>query len=212
MDRPAKWTDWTLMGGSVGNILRLQIWYFYEPVTLSPWSRPLTTSEIPAPFCLHRETVRPEWIDYNGHMNVAYYILVFDHATDVVLDYVGLGANYRAASGCSVFVAEAHVTYDREVNAGDALRIASRVVAAEGKKFILYHEMFRADEGEVTATNEVLCVHVDLARRRGAPVPNDALERLKRIAEIHGRLPRAAGVGRAIALNAGRRPGGKDRP
>jgi acyl-CoA thioester hydrolase len=171
----------------------------------------LTTGEIAAPLCLHRETVRPEWIDYNGHMNVAYYVLVFDHATDAVLDYLGLGADYRAASGCSVFVAEAHVTYDREVNAGDSLRIASRVVAAEGKKFILYHEMFRADEGEVVATNEVLCVHVDLARRRSAPMPNDALERLKRIAEIHGRLPRAARIGRAIALNVGR-PGGKDHP
>lgn len=170
----------------------------------------MTFGEIPAPFRLHRETVRPEWIDYNGHMNVAYYVLVFDHATDAVLDHVGLGAAYRAASGCSVFVAEAHVTYDREVNAGDALRVTSRVVAAEGKKFILYHEMFRADEGEVTATNEVLCVHVDFARRRSAPVPNDALERLKRIAEIHGRLPEAARAGRAIALNAGR-PGGKDR-
>jgi acyl-CoA thioester hydrolase len=170
----------------------------------------LTIGEIPAPFCLHRETVRPEWIDYNGHMNVAYYVLVFDHATDAVLDYLDLGATYRAASGCSVFVAEAHVTYDREVNEGDALRIASRLVAAEGKKFILYHEMFQADEGEVAATNEVLCVHVDLFRRRSALMPNDALERLKRIAKIHGRLPKAGGVGRTIALSAGR-PGGKDR-
>jgi acyl-CoA thioester hydrolase len=168
----------------------------------------LSFGEIAAPLRLHRETVRPEWVDYNGHMNVAYYVLVFDHATDAVLDDLDLGASYRAASGCSVFVAEAHVTYDREVNAGDALRIASRVVAAEGRKFILYHEMFRADEGEVAATNEVLCLHVDLARRRSAPMPGGAEERLKRIAEIHGRLPRATGIGRAIALNAGR-PGGK---
>lgn len=170
----------------------------------------MTLDEIAAPFCLHRETVRPEWVDYNGHMNVAYYVLVFDHATDAVLDYLNLGANYRAASGCSVFVAEAHVTYDREVNAGDALRIASRIVAAEGKKFILYHEMFRADESEVAATNEVLCLHVDLARRRSAPMPDGAAARLKRIATIHGRLPEAARIGRAIALNAGR-PGGKGR-
>jgi acyl-CoA thioester hydrolase len=144
-------------------------------------------------------------------MNVAYYVLIFDHATDAVLDYLDLGANYRAASGCSVFVAEAHVTYDREVNAGEFLRIASRVIAAEGKKFILYHEMFRADEGEVVATNEVLCLHVNLARRRSAPMPGDAAERLRRTAEAHGRLPEAARVGRAIALNVGR-PGGKARP
>ena len=171
----------------------------------------MTTSETAAPLWLHRETVRPEWIDYNGHMNVAYYVLVFDHATDAVLDHLDLGASYRAASGCSVFVAEAHVTYDQEVNAGDSLRIASRVVAAEGKKFILYHEMFRADESKVAATNEVLCVHVDLARRRSAPMPLASAERLKRLANAHGRLPEAARIGRAIALNAGR-PGGKARP
>jgi acyl-CoA thioester hydrolase len=171
----------------------------------------LTTGQIVAPLCLHRETVRPEWIDYNGHMNVAYYVLVFDHATDAVLDYVDLGANYRAASGCSIFVVEAHVTYDREVNAGESLRITSRVVATEGKKFILYHEMFRGDEGEVAATNEVLCLHVDLARRRSAPMPSASAERLKRIAEVHGRLPKAARAGRAIALKAGR-PGDKALP
>jgi acyl-CoA thioester hydrolase len=164
----------------------------------------LTTPEIAKPLFLHQDIVRPEWVDYNGHMNVAYYVLVFDHATDAVLDYLDIGAEYRAASGCSVFVAEAHVTYDQEVNAGDPLRISSRIIGFEGKKFILFHEMYRDTDIEPAATNEVLCVHVDLAQRRSAPLPSAASDQLARVAAEHGRLPRPARVGRAIALNAGR--------
>lgn len=171
----------------------------------------MTIPETAAPLSLHQEIVRPEWVDYNGHMNVAYYVLVFDHATDAVLDYLDLGTDYRAASGCSVFVAEAHVTYDREVNAGERLRINSRIIGVEGKKFILFHEMYRDNDTEPVATNEVLCLHVDMARRRSAPLPSAASEHLKRVAAGHSRLPKPARAGRAIALNAGR-PGYGNRP
>ncbi len=164
----------------------------------------MTIPDTAAPLSLHHEIVRPEWVDYNGHMNVAYYVLVFDHATDAVLDHVALGAEYRSASGCSVFVAEAHVTYDQEVNAGDRLQINSRIIGIEGKKFVLFHEMYRDGESEPVATNEVLCVHVDLAHRRSAPLPATAAAPLQRIAADHARLPRPTRVGRAIALNASR--------
>lgn len=164
----------------------------------------MRTALTAAPLCLHHEIARPEWVDYNGHMNVAYYVLVFDHATDAVLDYLDLGADYRAASGCSIFVAEAHVTYQREVNAGDPLRINSRLMDVEGKKFILFHEMYRGNDDKPAATNEVLCLHVDMARRRSVALPAAPAEQLKRLAADHSRLPRPTGAGRAIALNAGR--------
>jgi acyl-CoA thioester hydrolase len=170
----------------------------------------LTIPATASPLSLHHEVVRPEWVDYNGHMNVAYYVLIFDHATDAVLDYLDLGADYRAASGCSVFVAEAHVTYDLEVNAGDLLRINSRVLGVEGKKFILFHEMYRDNEIQPAATNEVLCLHVNMAERRSAPMPNAASEQLRRVAADHARLPKPTGAGRVIALNAGR-PGRANR-
>lgn len=171
----------------------------------------MTIPETAASFSLHREIVSPEWVDYNGHMNVAYYVLIFDHATDAVLDSLDLGAEYRTASGCSIFVVEAHVTYDREVNAGDPVRINSRIIGVEGKKFILFHEMYRDNEGEPAATNEVLCLHVEMARRRSAPLPTAASERLKRVAAEHSRLPKPIRAGRGIALNAGR-PGHRSRP
>lgn len=162
-----------------------------------------------APLVLHAEHVRAEWVDYNGHMNVAYYVLVFDHATDAVLDYLDLGEAYRRRSNCSVFVAEAHVTYEQEVNEGERLLIASRILGFDGKRLILFHEMYRQTEGDdgqaPVASNEVLCLHVDLATRRTAPLPPTVSARLQRIAAEQSRLPRPPQAGRAITL-AARRP------
>lgn len=155
---------------------------------------------------LHREIVRPEWVDYNGHMNVAYYVLIFDHATDAALDRLDIGEAYRERSGCSVFVAEAHVTYEREVGEGREVEIASRVVGFDGKRLILYHEMTVPGEDGLVASNEVLCLHVDLRARRTAPLPADAASRLSAAALAHGRLEPPLRSGRAIRLG-GRRPG-----
>ena len=168
----------------------------------------MTEGETPgeiAPFPAHQETVRPEWVDYNNHMNVAYYVLVFDHATDAVLDHLDIGEAYRGRSGCSVFVAEAHVTYEREVGLGDRLRVTSRVLRFDGKRVILYHEMECDGAGGLVATNEVLCLHVDLTSRRTAPLPNAAVSRLERAAARDAGLPPALRAGRAIGL-ATRRP------
>jgi len=65
---------------------------------------------IQAPLHLWRETVRPEWIDYNGHMNVAYYVLILDHGVDALWEYLGIGRDYRATKAGSTFAVEAHVT------------------------------------------------------------------------------------------------------
>ena len=121
------------------------------------------------PLDLHRETVRPDWVDYNGHMNVAYYVLVFDHATDTFLDVIGLDTAHRAATGNSVFVAEAHVTYENEVMDGDKLRITTQVLDADAKRMHIFHRMYANDRDEVAATNELMILGVDLASRRVAP-------------------------------------------
>ena len=158
-----------------------------------------------APSPVHREIVRPEWVDYNNHMNVAFYVLVFDHATDAVFDRLDLGKAYRETTGCSLFVGEAHVTYEQEVCAGDRLRVTSRILGFDGKRIILYHEMERDDADGLVATNEVLCLHVDLASRRTAPLPSPAVERLQRATARNGVLARPLRAGRAIGLDT-RRP------
>ncbi len=153
---------------------------------------------IPAPFALHAEIVRPEWIDYNGHMNVAYYLLAFDHATDAVLDHFGIGKEYAESQGRSMFVVEAHLTYAREVTQGDGLRFSSTVLAADTKRLHLFHEMRHEGEGFLAATAEFLLLHVDLADRRAAPFGDESRARLAAAAEVHAALPRPPQVGRAV--------------
>jgi acyl-CoA thioester hydrolase len=156
-------------------------------------------------FPVHDEIVRPEWVDYNNHMNVAYYVLVFDHATDAVFDQLDLSEAYRERSGCSVFVGEAHVTYEREVRGGDRLRVTSRVLGFDGKRIILYHEMDCDQAGGLVATNEVLCLHVDLTSRRTAPLPKAAVGQLERAAARDAGLSPPSRAGRTIGLDT-RRP------
>jgi len=100
----------------------------------------------------HLEPVQSAWIDYNGHMNVAYYVLAFDHATDVVLDALGLGAAYADTSGMSIFVADMHVAYRREVHEGDMLRFESRLFDFDDKRLHIFHTMLGGKSMEVAAT------------------------------------------------------------
>lgn len=158
-----------------------------------------------AALALHREAVRPEWIDYNGHMNLAYYVLVFDHATDALLDHLGLGEDYRRRSGATFFVVEAHVTYRREVGEGDVVAVTTQILDHDAKRLHLFHRMNRADAAaEAVATNELMVMHVDGGTRRAAPLPEDALARVAGEASAHARLERPFEAGRAIAMR--RRP------
>ena len=153
---------------------------------------------------VHRETVQQDWIDYNGHMNLAYYVLVFDHATDAVQDLVGLDAAYREASGCSIFVVEAHVTYDNEVMLGEEMRIRSRVLDLDEKRLHLFHEMYAGDEndgeGRLAATNELMILHVDLKTRRTAPFPEAVQENLRGMKNSQANWARPPQAGRRIEI------------
>jgi acyl-CoA thioester hydrolase len=149
----------------------------------------------------HCETVRPEWVDYNGHMNVAFYVLIFDHATDAALDRLMLGEEYRRRTGCSVFVGEMHVTYGQEVLAGEELTVTTRLLASDDKRLVLFHEMASSRKATV-ASNEVLCVHVDLHTRRAAPWPVGARETFARALASQARQPPPKQAGRSIRLTS----------
>ncbi|MGH3360658.1 MAG: thioesterase family protein [Nocardioidaceae bacterium] len=121
-----------------------------------------------------REPVRDEWIDYNGHLSEAYYVLVFGNATDAVLEYVGLGEEYREARDSSLYTVEAHVRYLAEVPGGAELEVRSTVIGATGKLLRVWHEMWLDDS--LRATEEVLGLHV--TGRRSSPFPADVAERI----------------------------------
>ena len=148
----------------------------------------------------HRETVIADWVDYNGHMNVAYYVLVFDHATDTLLDHIGLGDVHRDATGESVFVVEAHVTYEREAMEGDALRVTTQILDADEKRIHAFHCMYAGDEEAVVATNELMILSVNLDTRKTTPFGDPIAERLEALKGDHSLIPRPPQAGRSVGI------------
>ncbi len=156
------------------------------------------------PLDVYRAPVEAAWIDYNGHMNVAYYVLMFDRATDALLDRLGLGAAYRRRTDHSLFALESHVTYEREVKAGDMLRFTTQLVDADAKRLHFFHTMYHDAAGYRAATSELLALHVDLAGPAARPFAATEKAAIDAMLEEHRELPRPAQLGRVIGL--GRTP------
>ncbi|GAA4536763.1 thioesterase family protein [Amycolatopsis samaneae] len=123
----------------------------------------------------YRDTVRPEWIDYNGHLSEAFYVLVFGDATTNLMDVVGLDARYRDETGASLYTVEAHIRYLREVGPESTLDVTTVVLDLGARKARICHEMRVG--GELVATEEILAVHV--AEGGAAPFPGPIAEQLR---------------------------------
>lgn len=149
---------------------------------------------------LPEQTVQKEWIDYNGHMNVAYYVLAFDHATDRFFEILDLSVDYVARCNCSCFVLETHVTYDREVVEGDPLAFNLQLLDFDHKRMHYYLRMTHRDEGYLAAASELMIMHIDLEARRAAPMPEETLQRLQWIAASQKQLERPEGAGRVMGI------------
>jgi acyl-CoA thioester hydrolase len=151
---------------------------------------------------LFRETARPEWIDYNGHLSEAFYVLVFGHATDAMMDATGLDAAYRAHTGCSLYTVESHIRYLRDVPEGAHLAVRTRLLGAGAKKTHFAHEMYvvgmPGDDpppgASAVATSELLALHVDRKAGRAVPFPEYIRDRLAGLVETA-----PAWAGRSIA-------------
>jgi len=165
----------------------------------------LPALDLAAPFDRHRGAVRPEWIDGNGHMNVGYYVVAFDQATDTFCAQLGVAWDYVAHGLGMVFVLEAHVTYERELKAGDPLRVTTQLLAHDDKRVHFFHRMYHGRDGYLASTNELLMMHIDFASRRAAPWRAATRSRLAALEAVHGGLPPPAQTGRVIRI--GRGPG-----
>ena len=153
-----------------------------------------------APLRLHRGIVCPEWIDFNGHMNVAYYMLAFDDATTVFFDHLGLGEGYMERTNCSTFTLEGHITYDREVKEGDELVFATRLLDYDSKRLHYFHEMYHAEQGYLASTSELITAHIDMSVRRMTPFGAQTQERLGALMAEHRDLPRVPQIGRTVGI------------
>ena len=153
-----------------------------------------------SPLLFYEGTVLTDWIDYNGHMNVAYYVLAFDYATDAFIDYLGMDRQYRERTQCSVFVMEAHINYEQELVEGDPICCTTQLLDFDSKRIHYFHRMYQTDEDFRAATTELMLIHVDLSQRRSTPMPRQVLDRLDAIMTQHKQLPRPAQAGRVIHI------------
>lgn len=158
---------------------------------------------LPAPFESSIQTVKREWLDYNGHLNMAYYNVLFDTALDETFTRLGLGPDYVASRNASYFTAEVHVCYLRELKEGDPVRTTVRVLGFDDKRVHIYQELYHAEEGFLSATSEQMALHVDMSARKVAPWPVDIAGRLAETHRIHAQLGQPAQSGRRIALPTG---------
>jgi acyl-CoA thioester hydrolase len=104
--------------------------------------------------------IRPEWIDYNGHLRDAYYTVIFSEAIDALMDRVGLDAPYRARTGGTLYTVEMHLHYLKEVKSSDTAVVTLRLLGVDSKRIHAALELQRAGDADVAAGCEVMLLHV----------------------------------------------------
>lgn len=159
-----------------------------------------------APVVAPARELDPAWLDYNGHLNMAYYNVLFDQAVDHVFELIGCGPGYLAARNMSFFTAEAHVCYLRELKPDAIITASAQVLDFDAKRLHLFQEI-RHREGWLSATSETLLLHVDMSVPRAAAMPDDIHAKIEDMAAAHAGLPRPERAGRAIGIS--RKPSSK---
>ncbi len=155
----------------------------------------------PAPVEIRGFDVKPEWIDYNGHMNVGYYGVAFDNAFEVLLvEHLGLGEPQVQAYGQGPYILQAHLHFLREVIAGAPFYFRFRLLDADHKRGHYFAQMISEEDNAVCATQEALFMNVSHQTGRSVAYPDWAIARLARMVEDHKTLQSAPQIGRSIGI------------
>ena len=148
--------------------------------------------------------VENAWIDHNGHMNMAYYLLIFDRCLDFVYDHLNIGVAYVEASGGSCFSREVQVNYLQEVVAGDPVRVTFQLMDCDEKRLHFFQHMYHDVDDYLAATSEQLALHVDMNQRRTTPLPKTVQQQLNELVRSHKTLPRPLQAGGQIGIRRSR--------
>lgn len=152
------------------------------------------------PFIGTIKKVEDQWIDYNGHFNMAYYVVLFDRTCDEAFETFGLGPAYVKSANASFFTLEAHTTYIRELHAGDSVRVTVQILDYDAKRVHYIQEMFHAEEGWLSAVMEAIVMHVDMTAKRSSPFPPEVAQKIAAMAEAHKAIPAPPQTGHRIAI------------
>jgi carnitine 3-dehydrogenase len=176
---------------------------------LARWERTLFESgnthvlgnddDLTQPVRLHSSRVPADWIDYNGHVHESRYLQLFGDASDALLRFLGIDAEYLAEGG-SYFTVETHLCHLRALAGGDHVHVTTQVLGWDPKRLHIFHILYRDAEEEPVATAEQLLLHVDTTAGRAAGVRESVRDPLSRLADAHAHLPPPERSGRRIAL------------
>jgi betainyl-CoA thioesterase len=157
---------------------------------------------IAAPLSVFRTRVKPEWVDYNNHLNDGYYLVILSLGTDAFQDLIGMSDAERRATKTTIYTLEAHVNYLREIKGGEEVEVRTQLIGFDQKRFQLFHTLHTARLGdEVAATSEFMLVNIDNSGEpKSAPFRPEVAAKLAEIMAAHKSLPLPANSGRAIAL------------
>lgn len=143
--------------------------------------------------------VEPQWTDYNGHLNMAYYNVLFDRANDDALARLGMNLDYVKNRRLTIYTAEIHVTYVRELHQGQKVYATFQLIDHDEKRLHVFQELYHED-GWLAATSEQLALHIDMSGPKVAPFPEDVAANVKAMAGQHTALPRPERAGRSIGI------------
>ena len=152
---------------------------------------------------IYNTHIKPEWLDYNNHMNVAYYVLIFDHAGEALVEKIGLGESVTRETNISWMVLENHVTYNSEVVLDQPVAVTMQLVDHDSKRMHLYFEMYGQNEDGtqyLASTLEQMLMCVDLNARKGCEFPAAVMANIEGVAQEQANIPRPENIGRKIGI------------
>ena len=128
------------------------------------------------PFHISDQTIKKEWIDYNNHMNMAYYVLVFDDVWEIILKKFKMGEDSAKSTQMSTMVVETHTTYNSEVKLGDEVEINLTYFDHDKKRLHFKMEMIEKSSKKLSATLEMLSLYIDLKQRKVAEFEQEKIQ------------------------------------
>lgn len=153
-----------------------------------------------APFTSSVMRVEKDWIDYNGHLNMAFYNVLFDRGIDQAFELLGLGLDYLNRTNASYFTLEAQVTYLRELKLDDPVTVSLQLLDHDSKRLHCFQEIHHSEEGFLSATSETMSLHVDMGAKKSSSFPEDIRQRIEGMSAAHKSLERKPQVGHVIGI------------
>ena len=150
----------------------------------------------------YRTAIQPEWVDYNGHLRDAFYLLIFSYATDALMDQLGLDEAGRARTGHTLYTLECHLNYLAEVKLGAEVEVRTQLLAHDRKRLHIHHGLYCPGGEQLLAASEQMLMNIDSRSARSAPFDDAVLTAVQALHEAQRDLPRPAHVGRVIGLPA----------